>query len=46
MSLKKELRGEEEEAIKAAELRKLEQGGGDNGGIHIGVQVGSKRKQV
>ncbi len=33
-TLKKEFGGGEEESIKAAELRKLEQGGRTNGGIY------------
>ena len=42
--LKKEFSRGEEEAVKAVDLRKIEQGGEDNGGIHAGVQTGSQRK--
>jgi len=43
VDLKKEFGRGEEETVKAAELKRLEQ---ENRGIYIGVQKSSKRKWV
>ena len=45
-SLKKEFRGGEEELMKVAELRRMEQGGGDNRGICLGIQENSEGQWI